>query len=122
MAKEKQNNKMQTEQKEKNSANSTEKVATRGRIFEGFVIRKFPKRVAIEFERTVFIRKYERFTKKKTRIHARLPDQMQDSIHIGDYIQVQECRPLSKMIHFVVTKRIRSHEELTHTKKAGVAQ
>ena len=31
---------------------------TRGRIFEGKVIKKFQKRVAIEFERMVYIRKY----------------------------------------------------------------
>lgn len=82
--------------------------ATRGRIFEGRVIKKFPKRVVIEFERTVFVQKYERFTKKKTRIHARLPDSLNTAVHVGDHIQVQECRPLSKIIHHRVIKKIRS--------------
>jgi len=86
-------------------------LSTRGRIFEGTVTRKFPKRIAIEFERTLFIKKYERFAKKKTRIHARLPDQMADQIQIGDLVQVQECRPLSKIIHAVVIKKIKSVEE-----------
>ncbi len=83
------------------------KLKARGRIFEGIVTRKFPKRIAIEFERSVYIRKYERFLKNKTRIHARLPKCMEDDINIGDLIQVQECRPLSKIIHHVVIKKIK---------------
>jgi small subunit ribosomal protein S17 len=80
---------------------------TRGRIFEGKVIKKFYKRVVIEFERTVYIKKYERYKKSRTKIHARLPNCMKDSINIGDYIKVQECRPLSKIIHFAVIEKIR---------------
>ena len=74
----------------------------RGRIFEGKVIKKFPKRIAIEFERMIYVRKYERYKKSKTKIHARLPVCMEKEINIGDLIKVQECRPLSKIIHFVV--------------------
>lgn len=83
----------------------------RGRTFEGTVIKKFPKRLVIEFERTIYIRKYERYAKSKTRLHARLPDCLAGSIEIGDYIQIKECRPLSKIISFVVIKKIRSREE-----------
>ena len=46
---------------------------TRGREFEGKVTRKFHKRIAIEFEKTIYVRKYERYAKTKTKIHARLP-------------------------------------------------
>jgi len=35
---------------------------------------------------------------------------MKDSINLGDYIRVQECRPLSKIIHFVVINKIRDAE------------
>ncbi|MEM4230788.1 MAG: 30S ribosomal protein S17 [Candidatus Pacearchaeota archaeon] len=84
---------------------------TRGRSFKGYVIRKFPRRVTIEFERVVSIRKYERYYMKKTRIHARLPNCMKEQINLGDYIEVKECRPLSKIIHFVVIKKIKSKEE-----------
>jgi len=80
----------------------------RGKKFKGYVTKKFPRRVAIEFERTVYIRKYERYMKKKTKIHARLPDCMKNEIEEGDYIEVMECRPLSKIIHFCVVKKIRS--------------
>ncbi len=82
----------------------------RGRIFEGGVIRKFHKRVTIEFERMIYVRKYERYAKKKTKIHARLPTCVENKISIGDIIRIQECRPLSKTIHFVIIKKIKNKE------------
>lgn len=82
----------------------------RGKTFEGKVIRKFPKRIVIEFERMIFVRKYERYKRAKTKIHARLPVCMEKEINIGDLIKVQECRPLSKMIHFVVIEKINEGE------------
>jgi len=82
----------------------------RGRTFKGIVIKKFHKRVVIEFERMVYIRKYERYLKSKTRIHARLPTCIEDKINIGDYIKIRECRPLSKTIHFVVIDKIKSSQ------------
>ena len=85
-------------------------VATRGRIFEGSVTKKFPTRVVIEIERTVHARKYERFFKKKTKIHARLPEGLE--VSVGDYIQVQECRPLSKIIHAFVVKVLRKKGDI----------
>ena len=82
----------------------------RGKIFEGTVIRKFPRRVVIEFERGVYSSKYERYYKSKTKIHARLPDCMEKEINIGDLIRVRECRPLSKLIHFAVIVKIKGKE------------
>lgn len=84
----------------------------RGRFFQGVVIRKLPRRIAIEFERMIYVKKYERYMRSKTKIHARLPDCLVNEIQVGDYIQVQECRPLSKIIHFVVVKKIKSKEEM----------
>ncbi len=75
-------------------------VGTRGRTFEGTVVKKFDKRAVVEFDRTVKVAKYERFMRKTTRVHSRIPTGM--NINIGDYVKVQECRPLSKMIHSVV--------------------
>ena len=86
-------------------------ISLRGRSFKGTVIRKFPKRVVIEFERTLFIKKYERYSKRKTKLHARLPDCMFNEINLGDYIEIMECRPISKIVHFIVTKKIKGEEE-----------
>ena len=83
-------------------------VGTRGRVFQGEVIKKFDTRVVIEFERTVRIAKYERYAKKKTRIHAKIPENMK--VELGDFVKVRECRPLSKIIHFMVTEVRRKKE------------
>ena len=87
------------------------KLKTRGRIFEGAVVKKFAKRITIAFERMVYVKKYERYKKSKTKIHARLPDCMKDNINVGDNIRIQECRPLSKLIHFVVIDKIKNRED-----------
>ena len=79
-----------------------ENISLRGRSFKGTVIRKFPKRVVIEFERTIYVKKYERYSKRKTKLHARLPESMSNDIQVGDYIEIKECRPISKIVHFIV--------------------
>jgi small subunit ribosomal protein S17 len=83
----------------------------RGRIFEGRVTKKFATRVVIEFERRIYSRKYERYFKSKTKLHARLPKCIESQINLGDLISIQECRPLSKIIHFVVIKKIKNAGE-----------
>ena len=86
-------------------------ISTRGQIFKGRVIRKFPNRITIELERTVYIPKFERYTKRKTRIHARLPDELIHEVHEGDLVKVQECRPLSKIIHFMTIEIVKKSQE-----------
>ena len=87
------------------------KLKTRGRVFEGRVTKKFSRRIVLEFERMIYVRKYERYLKSKTKLHARLPFCMENQIYVGDIIQIKECRPLSKIIHFVVIKKIKDKEE-----------
>lgn len=91
---------------------SQKTVGTRGRIFEGIITKKFPKRIVLEFERMVYVRKYERYARLKTKLHARLPDSMQNTINVGDLVRVHECRPLSKIIHFVVIEKIKDAVEV----------
>jgi len=87
-------------------------IVTRGRKFEGIVTKKFPKRIVIEFERMIYVRKYERYAKLKTKIHARVLNSMEKEVNVGDLVRVQECRPLSKIIHFVVIKKIKDVSEV----------
>lgn len=104
----------QKKQKEDSFSTSSQKkskiILPRGRIFKGIVIRKFSDRITIELERTVYLSKFERFMKKKTRIHSRLPEKFSD-VQIGDIVLVQECRPLSKMIHSIMIEKLTSKEE-----------
>ena len=87
-----------------------QKLKMRGRTFQGVVVRVLPGRVSIQFERMLKLPKYERFEKRKTKIHARLPDCMSGDVAIGDLIEIAETRPISKMIHFVVSKVVRKKE------------
>ena len=83
----------------------------RGRFFEGKVKKKFHRRIVVEFERMIYVKKYERYAKSKTKIHARLPTCMESEINVGDIIQVRECRPLSKIVHFAIIKKIKEGEK-----------
>ena len=87
------------------------KCSSRGRKFEGYVISKFDKRVTIKFERVRLVRKYERYTKSWTKIHAYLPEELKTEIKVGDYIQIRECRPLSKILHHIVIKKLKSADD-----------
>jgi len=118
MAKKKTTKKKQSKQESKGTAVASSKVnvqkeraPTRGKVFEGTVIRKFPTRVTIQFEKMVYVRKYERYTKSRTKVHARLPESIKDDIEEGDHIRVQECRPLSKIVHFKVIEKLKNKEE-----------
>jgi len=86
------------------------KLKMRGRTFEGVVVKKLAGRVTIQFERMLKLPKYERYEKRRTKIHARLPDCMKDEVGVGDLILIAETRPISKMIHFVVSKVVRKVE------------
>ncbi len=92
-----------------------EKIPTRGRIFEGAIKKIFQNRVVIEMERTIYVPKYERFYKKKMRIHARISSGM--VLQIGDIVRIQECRPLSKIIHAIVIDKVKSDNSIKQEAK-----
>lgn len=84
-------------------------IKLRGRNFIGIVKRKNikQKKVTIEFERYLYLPKYERYLKRFTRIHAHLPDCMKNKINIGDKVEIGETRPISKMITHVLIRKIK---------------
>jgi small subunit ribosomal protein S17 len=69
------------------------KLRLRGKVFEGEVIRKTSGRVVVQFERMIKVQKYERYEKRRTKVHARLSDCMKDNFFVGDRIQISETRP-----------------------------
>ena len=76
-------------------------VETRGRVFEGIVVSdKMQKTVTIEWPRLNFLPKYERYEKRRSKIHAHNPPCL--SAKTGDKVRVAECRPLAKTVTFVV--------------------
>lgn len=98
---------------EKNSKCSDKKcpfhgnLKVRGRYFKGIVKKIVGKRAVIEFERLIYYKKYERFAKFKTKLHAYMPECLRKNIAIGDLVKIGECRPLSKIMHFVVVEKIK---------------
>jgi small subunit ribosomal protein S17 len=79
-------------------------IKVRGRIFKGKVVSdKMNKGVIIEFKRIYKVQKYERFSKKRTRIRAHNPDCIK--ARLNDKVVIMETKPISKTKSFVVIKK-----------------
>ena len=77
----------------------------RGRVFEGLVTSdKMSRAAVVQWERRVYINKYERYEKARTKLHARNPDCIRAKA--GDRVRIMECRPLSKTISFVIVEKL----------------
>ena len=80
-------------------------LSLRGRTFRGVVINDImQKTVTVEWERRKRNKKYERYEKKRTRVKAHNPENI--NAKKGDLVEIQECRPLSKTKSFVVVKKL----------------
>ncbi len=80
-------------------------LSVRGRRFVGTVVStKMRKTAVIEFERLNFLKKYERYEKRRTKLKVHSPDCI--GTKEGDVVGVMECRPLSKTKNFVVVQRL----------------
>lgn len=87
----------------------------RGRIFKGIVTSaKAAKTVTVTWERVVPIKKFERFEKRKSKLHAYNPTCI--DAKEGDIVRIAECRPLSKTKHFVVVEKISKQENFGNVK------
>ena len=74
-----------------------------GRTFKGTVIKRGSHRtVTVEWPRTYFIRKYERYEKRRSRVKAHNPDSI--NAQVGDVVTIVETRPISKTKKFVVVR------------------
>lgn len=77
-------------------------LSVRGRHFKGIVKKITGRRAVIEWERMIYYPKFERYARLKSKLHAHIPKCLADKIKTGDYVEIGECRPLSKIIHFVL--------------------
>lgn len=81
------------------------KLRFRGMIFSGTVISaKTPKSITVEWRRTKYLQKYERYAIGRTRVKAHNPSCI--NVKEGEKVLIAECRPISKTKHFVVIKRL----------------
>lgn len=80
-------------------------VAMRGNTFRGKVIStKMQKTVIVEWTRKEYVKKFERYLVKKTKVKAHNPECL--DIKEGDNVLISETRPLSKTKHFVVLQKL----------------
>lgn len=74
------------------------------RTFSGLIVSdKMSKSVTVEWERRIYLPKYERYGKRKTKIKAHLPPCI--NAKLGDRVMIAQTRALSKTISFVVIKK-----------------
>jgi small subunit ribosomal protein S17 len=75
----------------------------RGKVLEGKVVSdKMDRTVVVERDRLFYLRKYERFEKRRSKIPAHNPPCI--NAKVGDRVRIAECRPLSKTVAFVVVE------------------
>ncbi|MHA1730390.1 MAG: 30S ribosomal protein S17 [Promethearchaeota archaeon] len=78
----------------------------RGKIIQGTVINtKMNKTVVIQREYVTFDRKYERYSRHRSKIPAHQPECLE--LEEGDIVKIMECRPISKTVSFVVFDRVK---------------
>ena len=78
-------------------------ISIRGKNFTGTVANaKMQKTATVIWERIQYVPKYERYEKRRTKIHAHNPDSI--DAKEGDKVLVMETKPLSKTKNFVIVK------------------
>lgn len=80
-------------------------LSIRGKKFVGTVIAaKRHKSVTVSWDRRSFVKKYDRYEKKRTTIHVHNTPCI--NAKKGDKVRIAECRPLSKTKTFVIIEKI----------------
>ncbi|WP_048149465.1 30S ribosomal protein S17 [Palaeococcus ferrophilus] len=82
-----------------------------GRVLEGVVVSdKAKKSVTVEMQHYRYLKKYERYELRRSRIHAYNPECI--DAKVGDRVLIAETRPLSKTKSFVVVAITKRAEEV----------
>ncbi|HIP63413.1 MAG TPA: 30S ribosomal protein S17 [Archaeoglobus profundus] len=81
----------------------------RGQILTGKVIKTYMKTAVIERELIRYVPKYERYMRKKSKIHAHNPPCI--DAKPGDIVTIAECRPISKTKSFVIVEVIKRESD-----------
>lgn len=80
-------------------------ISLRGRVFTGTVTStKMASTITVEWKGTRYIPKYERYDKRKTRVHAHMPKGAQ--ANVGDIVKIMETRPISKTKSFIFIENL----------------
>ncbi|MDP3563248.1 MAG: 30S ribosomal protein S17 [Methanoregula sp.] len=75
----------------------------RGQVITGKVVSdRMMGTVVVERNFMHYIRKYKRYEKRSSKLHAHISPCIQ--VKVGDMVKIAECRPLSKSTTFVVVE------------------
>lgn len=82
------------------------KLSLRGRTFVCTVVKvNVHKTAKVEWPRPFYIKKYERYAKRRTRLNVHKPDEI--DVKVGDKVKIIETRPISKTKNFVIVEVIK---------------
>jgi len=85
-------------------------ISTRGKSFVGKVVSaKMHLTVVVEWERRVLVPKFNRYTKRRSKVSAHNPVEI--NAKEGDIVRIKEIRPLSKTKNFTVIEILESLDE-----------
>lgn len=80
-------------------------LSVRGRVLEGVVVSaKMDKTVVVERDYLLYIRKFKRYQRRRSRISSHNPPCI--DVKEGDRVIIAESRPISKTVGFVVVEKI----------------
>lgn len=80
-------------------------LSVRGRVLEGVVISaKMDKTVVVERDYLLYIRKFKRYERRRSRISSHNPPCI--DVKEGDRVIIAESRPISKTVGFVVVEKV----------------
>ncbi|MEM1578872.1 MAG: 30S ribosomal protein S17 [Archaeoglobaceae archaeon] len=80
-------------------------LSIRGQTLSGKVLKVYGKTAVIERELIKYVPKYERYLRKRSRLHAHNPECIRAKP--GDVVKIAECRPISKTKSFVIIEVIK---------------
>ncbi|MET1124742.1 MAG: 30S ribosomal protein S17 [Archaeoglobaceae archaeon] len=80
-------------------------LSVRGQIMRGRVVKVYGKTAVIERELIRYVPKYERYMRKRSKLHAHNPSCI--NAKPGDFVTIAECRPISKTKSFVIVEVVR---------------
>jgi len=81
----------------------------RGKITQGVVVNKKSKNtVVIRQDYVKFVKKYQRYERRNSRLSCHLPECIKNDIEVGDLVRVGESRKISKTKAFIVLDKIKT--------------
>lgn len=80
-------------------------LSVRGRVLEGVVVSaKMDKTVVVERDYLLYIKKFKRYERRRSRISSHNPPCI--DVKEGDRVIIAESRPISKTVGFVVVEKV----------------